>query len=415
MVVGQRQRRHQPRAKPDFAENGHHAGPRHAQNRHFRRVDDGRERGAADAAKARDRERAALHLVRRQLAVSGLAGQLLEGPRQAGDVEPVGVADHRHQQSAFGVCGEPKVHEFLQRQRRAALGQRRVHRRELLQAQHGGARHEGQQRQAHAVGGQFGLQRLAPCLDVGDVGLVVLGHVRDVDPARPEPRPRNLLDPPQRDHFDLSVRGKIDFRDLRQPGAGRAALQRQLDPGLDVGLADPALDPRSGDRGQVHAQFAGELAHRGRRVRFGEAFLVDGRQGPGRGRKLLGRRGRGRRNRGLRCGRSGGRWTGRRIRRRRRGFVRFRRSRGLAFQLGDHVALIDRIAHPNLQAHHAPVERRGHVHCRLFRFQRDQRVVGRDLLAGGHRDLDDFHIGELAQAGHANLGNFGHVSGEIRA
>src|SRR4029453_7389784 len=52
----------------------------------------------------------------------------------------------------------------------------------------------------------------------------------------------------------------------------------------------------------------------------------------------------------------------------------------------------------------------GDVHGRLVRLQGDDRVVDRDLVAGGDVDLDDRHAGEVADVGQADLGRRAHGS-----
>ena len=56
MIVGQRQRQHQARHESAVLEYRLHRRARHAEDRHFRSIDDGRERRAADAAEAGNRE-----------------------------------------------------------------------------------------------------------------------------------------------------------------------------------------------------------------------------------------------------------------------------------------------------------------------------------------------------------------------
>src|SRR5882762_4804782 len=52
MIVGERHRQHQPRSEGAVLVDRPHLRSRHAENRDFGRVDDGRERRAADAAEA---------------------------------------------------------------------------------------------------------------------------------------------------------------------------------------------------------------------------------------------------------------------------------------------------------------------------------------------------------------------------
>ena len=46
-----------------------------------------------------------------------------------------------------------------------------------------------------------------------------------------------------------------------------------------------------------------------------------------------------------------------------------------------------------------PALRRRHVHRRLVRLERDERILGRDLVAGLHVHLDDVDGGEVPELG----------------
>src|SRR6266852_437987 len=63
VIVGERQRQHQPRNERAIPVDRPHLRSRHAENRDLRCVDDRRERRSADTAKARDAEGAAAHAV----------------------------------------------------------------------------------------------------------------------------------------------------------------------------------------------------------------------------------------------------------------------------------------------------------------------------------------------------------------
>ena len=56
----------------------------------------------------------------------------------------------------------------------------------------------------------------------------------------------------------------------------------------------------------------------------------------------------------------------------------------------------DRVPDLHLQLLDDARGRRGHVHRRLVGLERDQRVLGRDLVARGDEDLDDRDVGEVA-------------------
>src|SRR5258706_13249006 len=88
VIVRKGKRQHQPRHElPAFlAVDRLHARARDAEDGHFRRVDDRREIGPADAAQIRNAETAALHLVECDLAGPRLLRQLRELDRELDDV-----------------------------------------------------------------------------------------------------------------------------------------------------------------------------------------------------------------------------------------------------------------------------------------------------------------------------------------
>ena len=69
--------------------------------RHFRRVDDRREAGAADVAETGDGEAGALHGIGRELLVAGLVGQVGGLGGQLQEALPVDIADHRDQPVSY--------------------------------------------------------------------------------------------------------------------------------------------------------------------------------------------------------------------------------------------------------------------------------------------------------------------------
>ena len=72
------------------------------------------------------------------------------------------------------------------------------------------------------------------------------------------------------------------------------------------------------------------------------------------------------------------------------------------------VALRDLVPDPDPELAHRPGLGGGDVHGRLVRLQGDDRVVDRDLVAGGDVHLDDRHAGEVADVGQADLGRRAH-------
>src|SRR5205814_2426125 len=76
VIPGQRQRQDQPGVELLAVPYRSHARAAHAEDRDFGRSDDWREVRAADAAQARDREAAALHVRGAELAFARLGGEL---------------------------------------------------------------------------------------------------------------------------------------------------------------------------------------------------------------------------------------------------------------------------------------------------------------------------------------------------
>src|SRR5688572_32229494 len=113
MVVRKRKREHQAGREFLAAPYRPHRAARDAKNRHLRRVDDRRERGAADAAEARDRERAALHVAGLELAVARELADVGELLRDVEHALAVGVAHHRHHEAARRVDRDADVEVLL--------------------------------------------------------------------------------------------------------------------------------------------------------------------------------------------------------------------------------------------------------------------------------------------------------------
>ncbi|MNK99477.1 hypothetical protein D3C87_1198720 [compost metagenome] len=174
---------------------------------------------------------------------------------------------------------------------------------------------------------------------------------------------------------------------------GRAA-HHALDEALHVFLRDTALRTGTGYARHVHAQFTRELAHGRAGVGGLAGYALGGRggcrvcRGGSRGRSSSGRRSR----RG--SGRS-----------RCRGGGRGRSSAGSAggFQHHDQRAFGHVVADLDLDFLDGAGLRAGHVHGRLVRFQRDQRVFRVDRVAHLHVDVDHRHGVVVADVRHLDF------------
>ncbi len=377
------------------------------------RVDDRRERRAADAAQARDRERRTLKLIRFQLAVPGGCGQQRKLLGEFVNVLLVRIADDRDHQALVGIGRKSQVAVLLEDEILAVVRERGIDARELLQCGHAGLHDECERRQRDAPLLRRPFQLLPPGFELGDVGEVVLGHVRQVDPARLQARPGDLLDPRQRLQFDLAEFREIDLRRLRQrrrPRRRGLSREYRLDECLDVVVQDATLGTAAAHLCQVHAQFARELAHRRAGMGTRKTGFVDRRQYAGCSRPCAHRCGHRHRGRFLnrRCRRCGdvGFVRNRLVRPRRFG----RRRRGIHRHRPDDVAAVDRVADRDGQRFDDATLRCRHVHRRLVRLQCDETVFTRNAVAGADEDLDDLDVAEIAQVRYDDIDTVRHRS-----
>src|SRR5690606_8297310 len=115
-----------------------------------------------------------------------------------------GIADHRDHEPVLGVGGITEEYILLVDELLAALVQRSVHLRELPERGDTGTNDESQDGEAYAALFRCTFQFLALFLEFSDVRDIVLGHMRQVDPACLEPRSGYLLDAGQRLPLDLA-------------------------------------------------------------------------------------------------------------------------------------------------------------------------------------------------------------------
>ena len=132
----------------------------------------------APAAGVRDRERAALDVVRDELLRAGAFREVGDRASRAEQVQALRVPDHRHDQAlaALERDGDAEVHELLAHDRVAA--DLAVHPRPVLDRRDRRARDEGEVREVDAVA--LLILGLQPLADVHDLRQVDLEHGRHV-------------------------------------------------------------------------------------------------------------------------------------------------------------------------------------------------------------------------------------------
>ena len=202
VIVGKRERQHQARLEFLSVPNGAHRRADDTEDRDLGRVDDRREAGAADAAEARDRERRALHVGRRDLPLAHALRDRAELLAELEDALAVDVLDDGNDEAVWRVDGDADVVVALEDERVLLRRERRVELGELLQRDDRCLHEKGKHRHpvAFLLGGAVEL--LAIGLELGDVGLVGVGDVRNVEPRAVQVRAREPSEPREGLRFD---------------------------------------------------------------------------------------------------------------------------------------------------------------------------------------------------------------------
>jgi hypothetical protein len=162
--------------------------------------------------------------------------------------------------------------------------------RELLQRGDAGLDQEGEHRDLDARLLVLLVQLHAERFELGDVGIVMVGDVRDHHPVAVQVGAADLLDAREVLALDRAELGEVDLRPRQQAGEARATCSARsrtatgrglrrlrlgllaaghhgLHEGLHVVLRDAALGSAALHFFQRHAEFAGELADAGGGVR----------------------------------------------------------------------------------------------------------------------------------------------------
>jgi hypothetical protein len=131
----------------------------------------------------------------------------------------VGVLEHRHHQAVRRVGRKADVEVLLVDQRIAV--QAGVEVGELLQRRDHGLDHEGQHRDLDAGLLVLLVQLHAQRFELGDVGLVVVGDVRDQHPVAVQVGAADLLDAAEVLALDRAELGEVHLRPGQQAGECR--------------------------------------------------------------------------------------------------------------------------------------------------------------------------------------------------
>ena len=140
---------------------------------------------------------------------------------------------------------------FLEDQIFARGIERGIELRELLQSPHHGAQYKGERCELYAQCGGTLLELGARGFQIGNVGLIELRDVRQIDPARMQPSAGYAPDSAERLSLHCTELRKVRhlhaWQACPRPAARRtrAGRQKTLYERLDVALYDPALATRA--------------------------------------------------------------------------------------------------------------------------------------------------------------------------
>ncbi len=335
-------------------------------------------RDRADAAGVGQRERCALQIAGGQLAVARRGDEFFVARAKRGEVERIGVADHRHEQRAravlaLGVDREPQMDAGLEARGRAGIVAPERVRDERHLLRRANQRVGDHVRKRDAFGASGGAHRavelFAPRVEHVDLHGAEArgGWNREARLHVTGERGRGTLEPRQRG----AGRNGRHRRSRRGGRAPSAVAGRE-----HVGAQDQAVGPGAAHEFQVNAQPLGHPAS----GRVGEAGR---RTVAPRGRRLGSRR----RRRGRAVPRGGRR---RRAARLRGGFGAFGFRR---VNLGEHGSDGNGLALARVDRGHHARRRRRHLDVNLIGGHLDQCVALGDVVAGVLPPLDDRAFG----------------------
>ena len=238
------------------------AGSRDAEDRHLRPVDDRRKAATADATEVGDREGSALHFIRSQPFRARAVGEVIERYRNLSQILRVGIADDRYQKTTLGVHSDPDVDRVAEDHFLPCHVDRGVEHRVRLE---GGGNNLDQQcgHRKLAAGGRYPfLVRLPELLEVGDIGDLVVGDMRNREPGPGKVLCRQLADFGHRLPVDRSETLEIRQLEGQRRASGRGASREPpVGLSLDVVNRDAAAMSAAGNSREIYSDLACETTH----------------------------------------------------------------------------------------------------------------------------------------------------------
>src|SRR5471032_3602702 len=280
VIVGQRQRQHQLGLEGFAIPYRLDGCLGHTKDRHFRGVDDRREASAANVTQAGDGEAAALHVVGSELLGACFFCDFRSFGSQLQQALLVDILDHRNYQTFRGIHGEADVYVFLADDRFAAWRQGAVEIRQLLEQMRACLEQQWQHGQLDASLFCNGFLGNTESFQLGDVSLIELSHVRDVQPAAVQASRAQLHQASHRHFFDFAEAAEVDRRDWLDTSAARCAAGRcffgleqlRLDVSLHVFFEHTAVWAGCADCAQLNAELASQLTNSRACVNLGAVF-----------------------------------------------------------------------------------------------------------------------------------------------
>ncbi|CSP68030.1 Uncharacterised protein [Shigella sonnei] len=238
--------------------------------------------GSTQAADAGDGEATALHFARSQLTVTRFLRNSHQLARQLDDAFLVDVFEYRNNQTVRGIHRHTDVDVFLQGQTLTVFRQRTIEARHLLKSCSNGFHDEDNRGELHI---QLTFRRFFVLLfterfQLGDIGFVEVGNMRDHHPVTAQVSTRNFLDTAQFHFFDFAKLAEVHLRPRQHARDTTASRRRScfctfdsfFHVSLNVFAQDTTFTTSALHFRQVNAKLACQTADQRSRVNVSVVF-----------------------------------------------------------------------------------------------------------------------------------------------
>ena len=264
MVVGERQRQHQPWGKLLTTPHRLDGGFGDTENGHLRGIDDGRKGSTTYGAKAGDGEDTALHLIRLQFLLPRFSSQLNALCGQLPQTLAINIFNHRYQQAVGRIHRHTDMDVLFVDQRLTVRTERGAKLRHQFQHVGNGLEDKryGCKLCISGLGRQF--LRLAKRFQFGDIALIKLRYPGHIEPGTLEVLCRDFTHPTQGDFFYVAPLTEVNLgygRNASASGLGGFIAEAFFHIPLHILLENAVTRTAASDDGQINTKLPGQLTH----------------------------------------------------------------------------------------------------------------------------------------------------------